>query len=478
MFMGTGSDVGKSLIVAGLCRAYARRGLRVAPFKPQNMSNNAAVTADGGEIGRAQALQARAAGREPLTSMNPVLLKPEAETGAQLIVRGKRVGSFTARDYWEQRVALLPEVLFAYRQLATDSDLVLVEGAGSASEVNLRATDIANFGFARAANVPVVVIGDIDRGGVIASLVGTFAVIDHDDAALIRATLVNRFRGDPSLFADGIKTIADLTELPCLGPVPFFAAAKRLPAEDSLALDRAHHGTGDFLIAVPRLPHIANFDDLDPLAAEPNVAVEIIEPGTPIPQRADLVLIPGSKATRADLVALRQAGWDIDILAHHRAGKPVFGICGGYQMLGRMVSDPEGVEGVAGSTRGLALIDVETTMAPTKELKLEAALHVASGQPIAGYHMHMGVTAGPDRSRPFAKIGTTNEGAVSADGLAAGTYLHGLFASDAFRRAFLGSVADPAIGYETGIEATLDALAAHLEAHLDLDALFEMAAEV
>ncbi|MEQ1902458.1 MAG: cobyric acid synthase, partial [Devosia sp.] len=222
MFMGTGSDVGKSLIVAGLCRAFADRGLRVAPFKPQNMSNNAAVTADGGEIGRAQALQARAARREPITAMNPVLLKPEAETGAQLILRGKRIGSFRAREYWEKRTELLPEVLFAFRQLAAAADLVLVEGAGSASEVNLRPTDIANFGFARAANVPVVVIGDIDRGGVIASLVGTFAVIDAGDAGLIRATLVNRFRGDPSLFVDGMHTIADLTEVPCLGPIPFF----------------------------------------------------------------------------------------------------------------------------------------------------------------------------------------------------------------------------------------------------------------
>jgi adenosylcobyric acid synthase len=478
MFMGTGSDVGKSLIVAGLCRAFASRGIRVVPFKPQNMSNNAAVTADGGEIGRAQALQARAARREPLTAMNPVLLKPEAETGAQLIVRGKRIGSFSARDYWQMRGTLLPEVDFAFRQLAADADLVLVEGAGSASEVNLRPTDIANFGFARAVNVPVVLIGDIDRGGVIAALVGTFAVIEQADAALIRATLVNKFRGDPALFADGMRTVRELTELPCLGPVPFFPDAARLPAEDSLALEHRSRKSGAYTIAVPHLPRIANFDDLDPLIAEPNVSVLIVEPGTPIPQSADLVIIPGSKATRADLVALRQAGWDIDILAHRRAGKPVFGICGGYQMLGKFVADPDGIEGVAGTTRGLGLLEVETTMRAEKELESTVATHTITGAPITAYRMHMGETTGPDRARPFAKIGATTDGATSPDGLVAGTYLHGLFASDAFRRAFLGALADPLVGYEAGIESTLDALAAHLETYLDLDHLLALSAEV
>jgi adenosylcobyric acid synthase len=478
MFMGTGSDVGKSLIVAGLCRALANRGVRVAPFKPQNMSNNAAVTVDGGEIGRAQALQARAARREPLTAMNPVLLKPEAETGAQLVVRGKRVGSMSARDYWQMRQSLLPDVEFAFRQLAADADIVIVEGAGSASEVNLRASDIANFGFARAVDLPVVLIGDIDRGGVIASLVGTFAVIDRGDADLIRATLVNKFRGDPALFADGMTTIAALTEVPCLGPVPFFPAASRLPAEDSLALERRSIATGAYTIAVPRLPRIANFDDLDPLRAEPNVSVAIVEPGEPIPQHADLVILPGSKATRADLASLRQAGWDIDILAHHRAGKPVFGICGGYQMLGRSVSDPDGIEGISGTTRGLGLLDVETTLKPVKQLDTVAASHIATGAPITAYRMQMGETAGPDRARPFAKIGATTDGATSVDGLIAGTYLHGLFASDTFRRAFLGALADPLLAYEASVDSTLDALADHLEAHLDLDLILSLSAEV
>ena len=479
MFMGTGSDVGKSLIVAGLCRAFANRGIRVAPFKPQNMSNNAAVTADGGEIGRAQALQARAARLAPLTAMNPVLLKPEHESGAQLIVRGKRIASLPAREYWARRAELMPQVLAAFHEL--DTDLVLVEGAGSASEVNLRATDIANFGFARAANVPVVLIGDIDRGGVIASLVGTFAVIDQSDSALIRATLVNKFRGDPALFTDGLHVIAERTGVPCLGPVPYFPDAAKLPAEDSLALDRKDKSAGRFVIAVPRLPRIANFDDLDPLRAEPNVSVVIVEPGQPLPQSADLILIPGSKATRADLAAMRKVKWDIDILAHHHAGKPVLGICGGYQMLGNTIADPLGIEGEAGTSEGLGLLDVDTVLEPVKQLrevsgKYHGACHGHCDPPLRGYHMHMGVTTGPDTGHPFAEIDGKPEGAGNA--LVTGTYLHGVFGSDAFRKTFLQNVANPTLNYEASIDTTLDALAAHLEQHLDLDRLLSFAAPV
>jgi adenosylcobyric acid synthase len=479
MFMGTGSDVGKSLLVAGLCRAYASRGLRVAPFKPQNMSNNAAVTADGGEIGRAQALQARAARRDPITAMNPVLLKPEHESGAQLIVRGQRIGSFPARQYWARRGELLPQVLAAFDELAASADLVLVEGAGSASEVNLRHNDIANFGFARAAGLPVVLIGDIQRGGVIASLVGTFAVIDPDDAKLIAASLVNKFQGDPALFEEGHRFIAERTGVPCLGPVPFFPDARKLPAEDVLALDaKSEPGQGGYIIAVPRLPRIANFDDLDPLKAEPGVSLVIVEPGLPLPRNADLIILPGSKATRADLAALRDNGWDIDILAHHRAGRPIFGICGGYQMLGQAIADPHGVEGAPGTSEGLGLLDVETILAPLKLLRLENAVHAASGEALSGYHMHMGATDGPDRTRPFATVAGAPEGAQRPDGRVAGTYLHGLFAADRFRAAFLatlGAARTGEIAYEHGIEATLDALAAHLEAHLDLGALLNLA---
>lgn len=477
MFMGTGSDVGKSLLVAGLCRAYTNRGLRVAPFKPQNMSNNAAVTADGGEIGRAQALQARAARREPITAMNPVLLKPEHETGSQLIVRGQRIGSYKARDYWSKRHELLPAVLAAHHELAATADLILVEGAGSASEVNLRPGDIANFGFARAADKPVVLIGDIQRGGVIAALVGTFAVIDPADAELIVATLVNKFQGDPELFDDGKQFIANSTKTPCLGPVPFFADAGKLPAEDVLALEEKHApGQGTYRIVVPRLPRIANFDDLDPLRLEPGVSLEIIEPGRPLPY-ADLIILPGSKATRGDLGALREYGWDIDILAHHRAGARVLGICGGYQMLGKSVFDPGGIEGPRGYSAGLGLLDLETVLGPTKELRLESAISALSGDPLSGYHMHMGVTEGADLARPFAHVAGTPEGAISADGRVMGTYLHGLFAADAFRRAFLGPAVTALsdLAYEATIEATLDALAAHLERHLDLDALLKLA---
>ncbi len=481
MFMGTGSDVGKSLIVAGLCRAYANRGLGVSPFKPQNMSNNAAVTADGGEIGRAQALQARAARREPITARNPVLLKPEHQTGAQLVVRGKRVGSFPAREYWKKRGALLPEVVSAFREIAADADLILIEGAGSASEVNLRGTDIANFGFARAAGVPVVVIGDIHRGGVIAALVGTFAVIEAEDAALIRATLINRFEGDPELFEDGKAFIANRTGVPCLGPVPHFPDARKLPAEDVLALEaKPRASNGGLRIAVPRLPRIANFDDLDPLAAEPGVTLEIVHPGRPIPP-CDLIIIPGSKATMTDMATLRAQGWDTDVLAHVRHGGSVLGICGGYQMLGRGVADPQGIEGPPGDAPGLGLLAVETVLTPRKELRVEAALHATSARPIAGYHMHMGRTQGPDTARPFALVSGVGEGAISTDGRIMGTYLHGLFASDTFRTAFLtqlGAERTGTLNYEASIEATLDALAAHLERYLDLDQLLEMAAEV
>ncbi len=476
MFMGTGSDVGKSLLVAGLCRALVNRGLRVAPFKPQNMSNNAAVTADGGEIGRAQALQARAARRDPVTAMNPVLLKPEQETGSQVVVRGQRRASMSARAYWQERGKLLPEVLAAFSELAADVDVVLVEGAGSASEVNLRANDLANFGFAQAAGVPVILVGDIHRGGVIASVVGTFAVIDPADAALIRATLINKFQGDPALFADGTRFIAERTGVPCFGPVPWFADAARLPAEDVLALESyATSGTGGFTIAVPRLPRIANFDDLDPLRAEPGVNVVLVEPGQPLPRDADLIILPGSKATRSDLAALRANGWDIDIAAHHRAGGRVLGICGGYQMLGRSIADPDGIEGTPGTSAGLGLLDVDTVLTPVKQLRVEAAVHASSGSAISGYHMHMGVTDGADRDRPFARVAGAPEGAIGQAGRVAGTYLHGLFAADAFRRAFLGNAASPDLAYETSIEQTLDALAAHLEKHLDIDALLRLA---
>jgi adenosylcobyric acid synthase len=411
--------------------------------------------------------------------MNPVLLKPEGDTGSQVVVRGQRRASMSARAYWSNRGALMPEVLSAFTELAADADIILVEGAGSASEINLRHNDLANFGFAQAAGVPVVLVGDINRGGVIASLVGTFAVIDPADAKLIRATLVNKFQGDPGLFADGLAAITQHTGVPCLGPVPWFADAAKLPAEDVLALESYTKGsTGPFTIAVPRLPRISNFDDLDPLRAEPGVNLILVEPGQSIPRHADLVILPGSKSTRSDLAALRANGWDIDIAAHHRAGGKILGICGGYQMLGNTIADPDGIEGSAGTSDGLGLLNVNSLLTQSKVLRTERATHLASGEPISGYHMHMGETTGPDRSRPFAMVENTPEGAISPDGRVTGTYLHGLFAADPFRRAILGNSAAPDFAYEASIEQTLDALADHLETHLDLAALLALAESV
>jgi adenosylcobyric acid synthase len=476
MLQGTGSNVGKSVLVAGLCRAALRRGLRVVPFKPQNMSNNAAVTADGGEIGRAQAMQAMAAGVEPVTDMNPVLLKPESEKGAQVVVCGQRVATVKARDYAAMKPRLMEAVLASFARLREHADLVLVEGAGSPAEVNLRAGDIANMGFARAAGVPVVLAGDIDRGGVIAQIVGTQAVIDAGDAAMVRGFLVNKFRGDPRLFDDGYATIERATGWRGFGVLPWFADAHRLPAEDALDIRSAPRETG-LKVVCPVLSRIANFDDLDPLALSPGVRVEMIRPGEALPGDADLVVIPGSKSTRGDLGMMRREGWDIDIRAHWRRGGRVLGLCGGYQMLGRRVVDPDGIEGAPGETEGLGLLDVETVMVPQKRLARVSGRHAASGAGLAGYEIHIGRTEGPDRARPFAHVEGRAEGAVSADGRVMGTYLHGLFVDDAFRGAFLAGlgVEAPCIAYGPAVEEALDALAGHMEAHLDLDGMFALA---
>lgn len=475
MFQGTGSDVGKSLLVAGLCRALTRRGLRVRPFKPQNMSNNAAVTADGGEIGRAQALQARACGVAPTVDMNPVLLKPQTDIGAQVVVRGRVRANATAREYTALKPALLADVLDSFTALGAGADIVLVEGAGSAAEVNLRAADIANMGFAEAAGVPVVLVGDIDRGGVIASLVGTHALISDSERRLVAGYLINKFRGDPSLFTSALDLIAGRTGMRCFGIVPWFDGAGRLPAEDAVALEgrRAAAPGGTLKVAVPRLSRIANFDDLDPLAAEPGVAVEFVPPGQALPGDADVVVIPGSKATRGDLEVLRVQGWDIDIHAHVRRGGRVVGLCAGFQMLGRVVRDPDGREGPPGETPGLGLLDIATTIGPDKTLTAVDATDARTGTRITGYEMHMGRTEGAGLARPWLDLDGRPEGAVSADGRVMGCYIHGLFAGDAFRAAFLGQ--DSGTAYEAGVEAALDDLAAHLETHVDIDALLEVA---
>ena len=475
MIQGAGSNVGKSLLVAGLCRFFTRQGLTVRPFKPQNMSNNAAV-AEGGEIGRAQALQARACGVIPHVDMNPVLLKPESETGAQVIVQGKRLTTVKARDFAALKPSLMAPVLDSFHRLQRDADLVIVEGAGSPAEVNLRAGDIANMGFARAADVPVILAGDIDRGGVIAQLVGTQVVLDPKDAAMIKGFLINKFRGDPSLFDDGYRLIEQRTGWQGLGVIPWFRDAHKLPAEDAADLGGTR-GTGQFLIAVPHLNRIANFDDLDPLAQEPGVTLQIIKSGQPLPVEADLIILPGSKATIADLAHFRAQGWDIDLAAALRRGARVLGLCGGYQMLGKEIADPDGIEGPPSSVPGLGLLELATTMTADKRVTETTAQHPASGTRVKGYEIHLGRTDGPDCARPMFKVNGQPEGAQRQDGRVMGSYLHGMFTEDAFRRAFLAGLgATPGnASYDQTVEETLDALADHLAAHVDTARLLALA---
>ncbi|WP_259781519.1 cobyric acid synthase [Aestuariispira ectoiniformans] len=479
MFQGTGSDVGKSLLVAGLARAYTRRGLTVRPFKPQNMSNNAAVTADGGEIGRAQALQARACGVPPSVHMNPVLLKPQTDMGSQVVVQGKVYATAKARDYYKLKSELLPKVLESFDQLGGEADLLLVEGAGSPAEVNLRNGDIANMGFAEAADIPVVLVADIARGGVIASLVGTWQVLEDSERDRLKGYIVNKFRGDPTLFDSGLEIIGDHTGMPSFGVLPWFAAAARLPAEDAVALERPADDCGKGIkVVVPRLDRIANFDDLDPLSAEPDVSVTFISPGTPLPMDADLVLLPGSKTTIADLQAFRAEGWEIDLKAYLRRGGMVVGLCAGYQMLGKVISDPDGIEGPAGSVDGLGLLDTETALTGDKALYEEQGVDLSTGASVHGYEMHMGRTRGPGLQRPMLQLGSGPDGAISQDGRVMGCYLHGLFADDDFRAAFLSRFREgrqAETRYDAMVEQTLDNLADHLEAHLDLDALLATA---
>ncbi len=495
MFQGTSSDVGKSLLVAGLCRAYARRGLVVRPFKAQNMSNNAAVAVDGdlpphpdgtpqrGEIGRAQALQARACYIPPSVDLNPVLLKPQAEVGSQVVLRGRSLGTRMPRDYHAMRQDLLPVILNSLRGLRATADVVLVEGAGSGAEIYLRDSDISNMRLAEKADLPVVMVTDNDRGGATAAMVGSHDLLDPADRARVQGYLVNKFRGDVSIFQPAMDIMTERTGWPCLGVLRWFYEAGRLPAEDSLALERAaESGGGDLTIAVPRLSRIANFDDLDPLSAEPGVDLRFVQPGAPIPKDADVVILPGSKATRSDLDLLRRQGWDTDIHAHVRHGGRVLGICGGYQMLGRVVRDPQGVEGAPGETPGLGLLDIETEIGAEKRLHDVETTETGSGSRITGYEMHMGCTTGPGLDRPWLSLAdgggpSRPEGSVSADGRVMGTYLHGLFGSDSFRAHWLHQVGGRAaqLDFEARVEGALDALADHCETHLDLDALLRCA---
>ena len=484
MLQGTGSDVGKSLLVTGLCRLARRRGLAVRPFKPQNMSNNAAVADDGGEIGRAQALQARAAGVSSSIHMNPVLLKPETDTGAQIIVQGRMTGSASARCFHDLKPALLDAALDSFRRLGDQADLIIAEGAGSPAEINLRHGDIANMGFAAAADVPVILVGDIERGGVIASLVGTHAVLAEPDRARIAGYIVNKFRGDVTLFRDGVREIEGRTGWRCFGIVPWFADAALLPAEDSVGIERRSTGGGGGVrVAVPVLSRIANFDDLDPLRLEPTVRVTFVPPGEALPGDADVVLLPGSKSTIGDIAFLRDQGWDVDIRAHVRRGGHVLGLCGGYQMLGRTVSDPDGIEGSATTAEGLGLLEVETVLRGNKAVSQIQGRDCRFDEPVSGYEIHLGHTTGPDCARPMVTIAGANgpdrtDGACSPDRRIMGCYVHGLLAADGFRHAMLakwrgstGSV----IGFDDATERLIDALADHLEANIAVDPLLALA---
>ncbi|MGQ3291080.1 MAG: cobyric acid synthase [Shinella sp.] len=470
MLQGTGSDVGKTVLVAGLCRIAANRGLKVRPFKPQNMSNNAAVSADGGEIGRAQWLQSLAARVPSSVHMNPVLLKPQSDVGSQIIVQGKVFGQAKGRDYQALKPKLMSAVLESFETISAGADLVVVEGAGSPAEINLRAGDIANMGFATRADVPVVLVGDIDRGGVIASLVGTHAILPDEDCRMVTGYIINKFRGDVSLFDSGITEIGRFTGWPCFGVVPWLKQAARLPAEDSVVLERlAKGGEGALKVAVPVLPRIANFDDLDPLEAEPQVDLVFVRPGERIPNDAGLVVLPGSKSTIADLRDFRAAGWDKDLAQHMRRGGRVIGICGGYQMLGHRVTDPLGIEGNEREVEGLGLLAVETEMAPEKTVRNSTAHSLQYDVPLDGYEIHLGKTTGPDTMRPSVSIDGRADGAVSADGRVMGTYLHGLLSSDAYRAKLLADfgIEGGGFDYRKSVDEALDGVAAELEAVLD-----------
>ena len=448
MFQGTGSNVGKSILVAGLCRAAFNRGIKVVPFKPQNMSNNAAVTEDGGEIGRAQALQARACNLPFHTDMNPILLKPETETGSQVIVQGHRHSTLKAREYNKLKPQLMKPVLESFERLSAKYDMVLVEGAGSPAEINLRQNDIANMGFAIAGNVPVILIGDIDRGGIIPQIVGTSNVLSEGDKGKIHGFIVNKFRGDKTIFKDGYKIIEEKSGWPGFGVLNYFPDAWKLPAEDALDIQNIST-SGQIKIVCLCLSRMANFDDLDPLAQESNIELIMLKAGQAIPGDASLVLIPGSKSTRGDLKFLREQGWD-----------------------------PSGLDGPAGSTEGLGLLNVNTEMLPEKTLKKVTAIHRESKLAVNGYEIHLGRTTGEDCNRPFTYLDKEPEGACSRDGRISGSYLHGLFCSDDFRSAFLESLGAPTSGnlkYEESLDDVLDELANHIEDQLDVDALLKIA---
>ncbi len=469
MVQGTTSDAGKSALVTGLCRWARRRGVRVAPFKPQNMALNSAVTVNGGEIGRAQAVQAQACGLPPHTDMNPVLLKPNSDTGAQVIVHGRAIGNMDAATYHEHKRIARLAVLEAHARLAANHDLIIAEGAGSPAEINLREHDIANMGFAEAVDCPVILIADIDRGGVFAHIVGTLALLRESERARITGFVINRFRGDPALLQPGLDWLEARTGKPVLGVLPYLHGLY-LEAEDALPREimdkpQAHH----LRVIAPALARISNHTDFDPLRLHPQVDFRFIGPEEAIPP-ADLIILPGSKCVRADLAWLRSQGWEAAIRRHLRYGGKLIGLCGGFQMLGKAIHDPHGVESAAGSSAGLGLLDVETTLAREKQLRNVRGRLAIGDAAVTGYEIHAGVTTGPALARPAVYLETRADGALSDDGQVLGTYVHGLFDTAAACDALLAWAGLPAspspdLGRlrEDGIERLADAVETHLD---------------
>ena len=494
MIQGTSSDSGKSTVVGALCRIAARNGLRVAPFKPQNMSLNSAVTVDGGEIGRAQAWQALAAGIAPEVDMNPVLLKPNSDIGAQVIVHGRSTGNLDARAYHRYKPIAKQAVLESFARLRAKTDLVLIEGAGSPAEINLREGDIANMGFATAVDCPVVLVADIDRGGVFAQILGTLACLSEHERALVQGVIINKFRGDVSLLKPGIEWIEAQTGKPVLGVIPFIPGLW-LDAEDALPMQgharmhaQAHEpaSANDLLrIVVPALPRISNHTDFDPLRAHPQVDFRYIRMGEEIPP-ADLVILPGSKSVQRDLHALRGHGWETYLRRHLRYGGKVIGICGGLQMLGRALLDPHGIESDVERSSGLGLLDFVTTLAPHKQLVNASGtllLGEGEGVPVKGYEIHMGVSEGPALARPalrlFDDADSRDDGAISEDGQILATYLHGLFdAPDACQALLHWAGLDDAarVDYDERRLASIDTLADAVAKHVRLDVLWRSVA--
>jgi adenosylcobyric acid synthase len=475
MVQGTTSDAGKSMLVTALCRALKRRGLQPAPFKPQNMALNSAVTSDGGEIGRAQAVQARACGLAPHTDMNPVLLKPNTDLGAQVIVHGKAVGNMEARDYHGYKKIALRAVLDSYARLADRYDAVVVEGAGSPAEINLRDGDVANMGFAEAVDCPVVLIADIDRGGVFAHLVGTLALLSPSEQARVAGFVINRFRGDLALLQPGLDWLEAHTGKPVFGVLPYLHGL-HLEAEDALPREQAAVQPGCLRVITPALPRISNHTDFDPLRLHPQVSFRFIGPSEAVPP-ADLIVLPGSKSVRADLDWLRARGWESAIQRHLRYGGKLIGICGGFQMLGRVIHDPHGIEGEAGSSPGLGLLDMETTLAREKQLRNVRGALALGEAAVTGYEIHAGATQGPALQRPSACLDGIPDGALSEDGQIFGTYMHGLFDSAAACDALLAWAGLPAPqtpDYQQLCEAGIERLADAVETHLDMDALLRL----